>query len=320
MLRKLYGLMKELGVHRIFVVSLLLRLPFDFLHTVLGANLICSFVRLIERDQKGRLTSTFLLFLLLFAVLFAYNMIIWSTISLKVNVLLQKRIRRKMFLHLLGSEYKDVLRFSSGEWINRMNSDIDRLHGYLMMPLNFMHMAIALFNMILSAIVLGFLNLPLLILSVLILVPFSILSCVVVVRKIPVFRRRAQEAFGKYTNWAGPIIASRDSIEVFDGGDFVMKKVEETSLSILSENMKAHRASARASALNTICGTSGYILLLLCGDSMMGSTIADLSELLKITQYRGALMQSVMCINSSVNNMRGNRAGAERVLEVFQKA
>ena len=320
MLRKLYRLMKELGVHRIFVVSLLLRLPFDFLNTVLASNMLSSFISLIEKNQKDRLMSTFLLFLGLSALLFAYNMTIWSTISLKVNILLQKRIRRKMFLHLLGSEYKDVLRFSSGEWINRMNSDIDRLHGYLMMPVNFMHMVIAMFNMILSAIVLGFLNLPLMIMSVLILVPFSILSSVVVVRKIPIFRRRAQEEFGKYTNWAGPITASADTIEVFDGEEFVLKKIEETSLSILSENMKAHRASGRAAALNTLCGTSGYILLLLCGDSMMGTTIADLSQLLKITQYRGAMMMSTMIINSSVNNMRGNRAGAERVLEVFEGA
>ena len=52
---------------------------------------------------------------------------------------------------------------------------------------------------------------------------------------------------------------------------------------------------------------------------MMGESIDSLATLMKITQYRAGVMQSVFVINRSVNNMKNNRAGAERALEVLDQ-
>ncbi|MBO4688625.1 MAG: ABC transporter ATP-binding protein [Clostridiales bacterium] len=319
MFRKLCQLLRELGVLRLFIVSLLLRAPFDFLSTVLSANLIYRFIRLMEQGNKEQLLPTFWLFLLLSLLLFVYNMTIWATISMKLNLLLLSRLRKKLFTHILSSEYADIQCFSSGEWINRMNYDVDRLHAYMMGPVTFMHLFIALVNLILSSIILAFMNLPLLVVSVVITVPLMLLSCIVVVRRIPEFKKRAQEKFGEYTNWAEPILRAHQAISIFDGKDLVLQKVEDTSLSMLKENMKAHRAMARSKFLNTLSGGSGYVLLLALGGTMMGEAIDSLATLMKITQYRAGVMQSVFVINRSVNNMKNNRAGAERTLEVFEK-
>ena len=319
MYKKLYRLLRELGVLRLFVISLLLRAPFDFLSTVLSANLISRFIRLMEQGEKEPLLPTFWLFLLLSLLLFVYNMTIWATISMKLNLLLLSRLRKKLFTHILSSEYANIQCFSSGEWINRMNYDVDRLHAYMMGPVTFMHLFIALVNLVLSSIILAFLNLELLVVSVVITVPLMLLSCVVVVRKIPEFKKRAQEKFGEYTNWAEPILRAHHAISIFDGKDLVLQKVEDTSLSMLKENMKVHRAMARSAFLNTLSGGSGYVLLLTLGGTMMGDAIDSLATLMKITQYRAGVMQSVFVINRSVNNMKNNRAGAERTLEVFEK-
>ena len=224
-----------------------------------------------------------------------------------------------MLTHILSSEYADIQCFSSGEWINRMNNDVDRLHAYMMGPVTFMHLFIALENLILSSVILAFLNLPLLVVSIVITVPFMLLSCIVVVRKIPQFKKHAQEKFGEYTNWAEPILRAHQAISVFDAKDLVIRKVEDTSLSMLKENMKAHRAMARSTFLNTLSGGSGYVLLLVLGGTMMGEAIDSLATLMKITQYRAGVMQSVFVINRSANNMKNNRAGAERALEALDK-
>ncbi|MBO4494760.1 MAG: ABC transporter ATP-binding protein [Clostridiales bacterium] len=320
MFKRLYHLLRDLGVHRLFIGSLLLRAPFDFLSTVLAANLISRFIRVMELGQESALLPTFALFLGLTFLLFLYNMTIWATISLKLNILLQKRIRKKMLHNILGAEYEDVQCYSSGEWINRLNYDADRLYFYMLGPVNFMHMFIAMVNIILSSIILAFLNLPLLIVSIIITVPFTFLSCIVVVRKVPVFKKRAQEKFGEYTNWAEPVIRAKDAISVFGGEELVLKKVEETSLAMLSQNMKAHRATARAGLLNTLCGASVYVILLVLGGAMMGEAVESLAALLKITQYRGGVMRGVMIVNSAVNNMKQNRAGAERALDVLESS
>lgn len=319
MFKRLYHLLRELGLHRLFIVSLLLRSPFDFLNTVLSANLIYRFIRLMELGQKDSLLPTFWTFLLLTILLFAYNMTIWATISMKLNLLLLARLRKRMLAHILSSEYADIQCFSSGEWINRINSDVDRLHGYMMGPVTFMHLVIAMLNMVFSSVILAFLNLPLLAVSIVITVPFMLLSCIVVVRKIPMFKKRAQEKFGEYTNWAEPVLRANSAISIFDGKDLVLKKVEETSLCMLQENMKAHRAMARSTFLNTLSGAFGYVLLLVLGGAMMGESIDSLATLMKITQYRAGVMKGVFIINNSANNMKNHRAGAERALEALGK-
>ena len=90
-------LLKETGVWRLFVIMLILRSPFDILNSVLNANLIQFFIRAIENEKKESLPKIFFIFLLFSILLFGYNMTIWSTIAVKTTVLLQKRLRLKVF-------------------------------------------------------------------------------------------------------------------------------------------------------------------------------------------------------------------------------
>ena len=114
-----------------------------------------------------------------------------------------------------------------------------------------------------------------------------------------------------------PIVEAGDAITIFDGEEIVMRKVEEESLAIMHQNVKAHKLTAWSSLVNIISGNLGYILLLLMGNSMIGSGVKDFAELTKITQYRGQMMMGVMCVNSCMNNMKTNLSGAERVDEVL---
>ncbi len=180
-----------------------------------------------------------------------------------------------------------------------------------------MHAMIATVNLILSSVILIILNPKLFSVAVLVMIPFFILSSVVIIRKIPYYRKRAQESHAGYTNWMEPIVEAGDAITIFDGEEIVMRKVEEESLAIMRQNVKAHKLTAWSSLVNIISGNLGYILLLLMGNSMIGSGVKDFAELTKITQYRGQMMMGVMCVNSCMNNMKTNLSGAERVDEVL---
>ena len=94
-------------------------------------------------------------------------------------------------------------------------------------------------------------------------------------------------------------------------------RAEEESLAILKNNMKAHRRTALAMGVNAFSGMLGYILLLFLGNSMMGSEIDGISDMMKITQYRGEMMKSVMMANNCVGRMKTNLPGAERVEEIL---
>ena len=112
---------------------------------------------------------------------------------------------------------------------------------------------------------------------------------------------------------------SEEQIDVYEGEEFVLKKVEEVSRDVLRENVKAHLRIAGSSLCNVFSGNLGYLLLLFVGNSMMGEEIQDFAMLSKITQYRGEMTRDVMIASSCFGNMRTNQAGVSRVSEVLEE-
>lgn len=317
--KSVFKILKELGLLKFFALIFVLRLPFDFLNAVLSANMLESFIRLAERNESNNLMKTFLVFILFTVLLFGYNVSIWATLSVKADMLLQKRVREKILKNMLSRTGEEMEEYSPGDWFTRLNNDVDRLNDYLTTPINFMHFSIAAFNLVLSSVILVFVNAKLYLLAILVMIPFFILSSIIIVKKIPFYRKKAQESYADYTNWIAPIVESNDAISIFEGEEIVLKKIEESSNRILKENVKAHTLIAWSSFFNIISGNLGYLLLLLFGNSMIGKEVSDFAELSKITQYRAEMMKSVGVVNGGINGMKTNVSGAERIEEILWK-
>lgn len=315
--KKAIRILKETGMMRDFIFMMILRAPFDFLNAVLASNMLESFIRLVERKEEGELFPNFGIFLLFTILLFGYNMFVWAVVSMKINIRFIKKLRMRVYKSLLSRTQQEMEKLSAGDWISRLNSDIDKTDLYLVGPLNFMHMVIAVVNITMSAVVLFFLNRTMLFAALAVTLPFFFLSSVVVIKKIPVFKKRSREHYARFTNWMEPVVNSSEAIKIFEGEELVLKKAHEESLLIMKNNMKVHKRTALASGINTFSGISGYLLLLFLGNSMMGSEIEDVARMFKITQYRGEMMKSVMMVNSCIGRMKTNLPGAERVEEVL---
>ena len=315
--RKVRKILKETGMTKDFILVMILRAPFDFINALLSANMLETFIRLAERKEEGELLPTFGMFLLFTVIMFGYNMFVWAVVTMKINIRFIKKLRMRVYKSLLSRTGQEMEELSAGDWISRLNSDIDKTDLYLVGPLNFMHLLIASVNMTLSAVVLFMLNRTMLAASLLVTLPFFFLSSVVAIRKVPVFKKNSREHYAKYTNWMEPVVNASESIRIFDGEELVMAKAEEESLKIMKNNMKAHKRTALATGINTFSGMTGYLLLLFLGNSMIGSELDDFARMMKITQYRGEMMKSVMMINNCVGRMKGNLPAAERVEEVL---
>lgn len=314
---KVIRILKELGLWKTFVIVMILRSPFDFLNSMLNANMLESFIRLTDQRDGDNLSRTFWIFLMFTLLLFAYNASVWATVAVKTDMMLHRRLRMKLLESMLSRTQQEMEEYSEGDWITRINNDVDKVADYLTAPINFMHSMIAVVNLLFSSMILIMLNPTLFGVSIFLMIPFFILSGIVIVRNIPKFRKNAQESFARYTNWTAPIVEAGDAITVFDGQDIVLDKVREESERIMRENVKAHRRTALSSAVTATSGMTGYILLLLIGNSMIGTKIKDFAELMKITQYRGHMMMGVMCVNSGINNMKTNLTGVVRVDEIL---
>lgn len=315
--RKVRIILKKTGMTKDFILVMILRAPFDFINALLSANMLETFIRLAERKEEGELLPTFGMFLLFTVIMFGYNMFVWAVVTMKINIRFIKKLRMWVYKSLLSRTGQEMEELSAGDWISRLNSDIDKTDLYLVGPLNFMHLLIASVNMTLSAAVLFMLNRTMLAVSLLVTLPFFFLSSVVAIRKVPVFKKNSREHYAKYTNWMEPVVNASESIRIFDGEELVMAKAEEESLKIMKNNMKAHKRTALATGINTFSGMTGYLLLLFLGNSMIGSELDDFARMMKITQYRGEMMKSVMMINNCVGRMKSNLPAAERVEEVL---
>ena len=317
MSKKAIRILKETGMLKEFILMMILRAPFDFLNAVLAANMLESFIRLVERKEEAELFHTFGIFLLFTVLLFGYNMFVWAVVSMKINIRFIKRLRMRVYKSLLSRTQQEMEKLSAGDWIERLNSDIDKTDIYLVGPLNFMHKVIALVNISLSAVVLFIINRTMLFVALIITLPFFFLSSIVIIKKIPVFKKRSREHYARFTNWMEPVVNSSETIRIFDGEELVKAKVEEESLEILKNNMKVHKRMSLATGVNSFSGMLGYLLLLFIGNSMMDSEIEDFARMLKITQYRGEMMKSVMMVNNCIGRMKTNLPGVERVEEVL---
>ena len=315
--RKVRKILKETGMTGSFIFMMILRAPFDFLNAVLASNMLESFIRLVEKKEEGELLSTFGFFLLFTVLLFGYNMFVWAFVTMKINIRFIKKLRMRVYKSLLKRTGQEMEELSAGDWISRLNSDIDKTDLYLVGPLNFMHLLIAAVNMTLSGIALFMLNRIMLAAALVMTLPFFFLSSVVIIRKVPVYKKKSREHYAKYTNWMEPVVNASESIRIFEGEELVRAKAEAESLEIMKNNMKAHRRTALASGVNTFSGMTGYLLLLFLGNSMIGSELEDFARMMKITQYRGEMMKSVMMSNNCIGRMKGNLPAAERVEEVL---
>ena len=94
--RKVSGIIKELDMKKDFLIMMILRSPFDFLNAVLNANMLEAFIRMAERKEENELLHTFVKFLIFVVLLFGYNALVWSTISVKTDMMFHKRLRKRL--------------------------------------------------------------------------------------------------------------------------------------------------------------------------------------------------------------------------------
>ncbi len=310
-------MLKEAGVWREFVIMMILRSPFDICNSILSANMMQKFMRLIEQGRSESLGKTLGIFLVLVVLLFGYNMTVWSTIAVRFTVKLQKTLRGKMFDKIMKLPAGELMGSSKAEWFTRLNNDIDKAVGYLVSPINFMHMVIASISLVISSIIMMFLSVELYIIGICCLVPFFMLNVFVISAKINVFKKEAQTSLVNYTDWIDAALKEKEVLAVYDAKDFAKEHIRQKSLAILKHNMKAHNRSAVCSMFYAFSGMLGYILLLYRGNDIIEKKLDDFADLCKVTQYRGNIVLSFNCVLNSIINMRGSLVGVGRVNEVL---
>lgn len=215
-------LISKIGIWRKYLFLLLLRSPFDALMTCLCANLIKSVFGYLERNDAEALLKHCVIYGLLCAALFAYNGTIWTkyaAFSAKAEIFLQRKMLEKMFsmpLQRIDSRF-------SGEWMTRLNSDIQAAFTMMNGPFHMPHLIVAVINITLSCYLMQESSLLFLGITWIFAIPPFMINDRIVLKTIPKLKEKSQRALAKNTSAIKPLLTDADTILLYDAQELMMK-------------------------------------------------------------------------------------------------
>ncbi|MDE5597938.1 MAG: hypothetical protein K2J04_08900, partial [Lachnospiraceae bacterium] len=257
-------LIKRMGIWRKYIFLLLLRSPFDAIRGWMLANLIKSVFLCLETGNSGLLLKICVGYGLFCAILFIYNGIIWSSYA-AFSAGAEAHLQKKMLDKILDLPLKRVERRFSGEWITRLNSDIQAVFTMMNGPLNMPHLAVAVISTMFSS----FLMLkssPLFLCVTWMFIVFQLfMNYKLVLEAVSKLKNESQNAMAETTSAVKPLITDADTILLYNAGALLMRNCETSSRNLMKSNMKIHVRNALSDAGGRLLGIGGYLVILLMG-------------------------------------------------------
>ena len=314
----LYKLIKRMGIQRKYIFLLILRSPFDAVRTWMLAGLMKSVFLCLEIRDADRLWVICIIYGLICVMLFLYNGTIWSiysAFSAKTEAWLQKKMMEK----ILSQPLKRIDSRFSGEWITKLNSDIQAAFIMMNGPLNIPHIVVAAINTILASFLMLKSNVLLFGITWMFILPHLFINNRIVIRNIKKLREESQNAMSENTSLISPLIANADTILLYDASDLMMKKCDESSRKLMKTNMKIHMRNSVSNVVMRLFGIGGYFTILLIGYSLIYNGAIKLSDVVYCFQVRGSILAGMFMVVTCFNNIKSNSVCIKRINDTFEE-
>ncbi len=311
-------LVKRMGVWRKYIFLLLLRSPFDALMTLLSANLMKSVFRCLEMDYSCALLKLCVGYGLLCAMLFVYNGLVWSkyaAFSAKVEIWLEK----KMFDKILSLPLNWIDRCFSGEWMTRLNSDIQAALTMMNGSLNIPHLAVAAINILLSCLLMRKSSLLFLGITWMFAIPQFVINDKIVLKAIPKLKEESQNAMAENTSAIKPLLTDADTILLYDAKELMMTNCAKHSKRLMKINIKMHMRKAVSDVSMRLFGIGGYLMILFIGMRLISNEIMAFSDVVYCFQVRGSFLSSMFMLMTCFNNLKANSVCIKRVKDILEE-
>ena len=311
-------LIREMGIWRKYLFLLVLRAPFDAVRAWMLANLMRSVFRCLEADNTGSLLEICIVYGLLCMMLFIYNGVVWSNYA-AFAARAEVQLQQKMFHKILSLPLKRVDSRFSGEWITRLNSDIQAAFTMMNGPLNIPHLTVAVINTLLSSFLLLKSSLLFLAVTCVFILLQLFVNYKTVLEAVPKLKEKSKNAMAENTSAIKPLITEADAILLYDAEEMMMKKCEENSRKLMKINMKIHVRSALNDVGMRLFGIGGYLVILLMGYGFIPGGTMAFSDVVYCFQIRGSVMAGVFMLVTCLNNLKVNSVCVKRVCDILEE-
>ncbi|MCH5251096.1 MAG: ABC transporter ATP-binding protein [Lachnospiraceae bacterium] len=311
-------LIKRMGIRRKYIFLLLLRSPFDALRTWMLAGLLKSVFLCLETGNSGKLAAICVVYGLICVMLFIYNGTVWSSyaaFSAKTEVEVQK----VMFSKILSMPLKRVDSHFGGEWITRLNSDLQAAFTMMNGPLNIPHVVVAVINTLVSSFLMFRSSFLLFGVTWLLILPQLLINYKIVLGYLPKLKEESQNFLSDNTSAIKPLIADADTILLYNAGELMMKTCDGASRKLMKINMKMHVRSALGDVFMRLFGMGGYLMILLLGYMFIYNGTMVFSDVVYCFQVRGAILAGMLMLITCLNNLRANSVCIKRINDTFEE-
>ena len=316
MMRDLRVLFKTTGGGRHFILLLLLRCPFDALFTLLLASFLQLSFQAIRQGNASGLFAACAVLGIGSLLLFLYNGMVWAKYA-AYAVEWCYSLRCKLFHHLSGISLQQMEERPSGDWLTRLNADVQQASALLNQPLHLAHAATATVGIGLSSVFLWMIQPSLYLLTLLFLLPHLVISQWFMARPMAKLSAQVQEATSCHTTQMNALITCADTAIMYDAMPFLLSRFEATSLSERKTFMMMKSRQAVGGTLLTLLGMIGFLIILLVGGRQIAEGSLTFGELTATFQYRGGILAGSLMLANSLVSIQTALAGVHRVNETM---
>lgn len=316
-MRELFYLLKKMGIMRRYLFLLLLRSPFDAFRTWMLAGLMKRIFFCLETDNCHSLVEICVRYGLICTLLFFYNGTIWrvyAVFSTRTEVRLQKLLVEK----LSELPFRQVENACRGEWMTKLNSDIQAAFTMMNGPLNVPHAVVAMINTLLSSILLFGVDKRMLVVTWGFLLPHLFINYGMVLKDLPKLKEESQKAMAESTASITPLITEADAVLVYNAGELLMEKCKEKSNRIMEINLQMHKRKALSGAVLRLLGTVGYLVVLLMGYGGFGNERMAFSDVVSCFQIRGSILAGMFMLTTCLGNIQANSVCIKRIRDTLE--
>ena len=316
-------LIKHLSQYKILLLLVVLFSVGSAIFSIIGPKILGNATTEIYNGLIGRVTGTsagihfdkiagILLTLLgLYGISMIFSYIqgwIMAGVSQNVTYGLRKDISEK--IHRMPLKYFESK--TTGEVLSRITNDVDTVSQNLDQSLT---QVISSFTLAIGVIIMMFTISPLMTLVTLLIIPFSFIFVMLIVKKSQKYFAEQQEYLGHVNGQVEEIYSGHDVVKLFNGEEKEITKFKEMNKTLYNSAWKSQFLSMMMHPIMMFIGNLGYVVVSILGGWFVIQNRIQVGDILSFTQYVRSFTQPL----SQAAQIQAMAAAAERVFEFLEE-
>ena len=237
---------------------------------------------------------------------------IMAQVSQNVTYGLRKQISEK--IHRMPLKYFESK--TTGEILSRITNDVDTVSQNLDQSLT---QVISSFVLAIGVLIMMLTISPLMTFVTVLIVPFSFIFIMIIVKKSQKYFVKQQEYLGHINGQVEEIYGGHDVVNLFNGEEKALEEFKEINDTLYHTAWKSQFLSTMMHPIMTFIGNLGYVIVSILGGWLVIQEKIQVGDILSFTQYVRSFTQPLAQAAQVMNLLQALAAAAERVFEFLDE-